>query len=299
MIQVRRRGEPASVQATTEDRDSRAQGPIDSLQLFLNDISRVSLLTAAKEVELAKRIERGDSRAKRALIEGNLRLVVSIAKRYRHRGLPFLDLIQEGTIGLGRAAEKFDHRMGYKFSTYATWWIRQAVSRALDDQARTIRMPAYVVEQLNSIGWSERNLRAELGRQPTSLEIGRDLDLTPEAVDRIRASAQTPMSLEQPVGDADGPAFGDALTDEELEPPEDAVATSMRAEQLARLLTKLSPRERGMLELRYGLDGSQPRTLEEVGREFNVTRERVRQIEKKSIEKLRKLVDTKALLDVA
>jgi RNA polymerase primary sigma factor len=270
----------------------------DALQLFLKDVGRVDLLTAAQEVELAKRIERGDHRAKQEMVEANLRLVVSIAKRYRNQGLPFLDLIQEGTIGLVRAAEKFDYRKGFKFSTYATWWIRQAVSRAVDDQARTIRMPAYAVEQLNKIMWSERNLGAELGRQPSSVEIGSDLDLTPETVERIRCSAQTPVSLEQPVGESEQ-AFGDFLADEEMVLPEDEVDTSMRTEILARILAKLSPRERSMLELRYGLDGNHPRTLEEVGRVFNVTRERVRQIESQTLKKLRERVDALALRDVA
>jgi RNA polymerase primary sigma factor len=301
MVQVRRGGEPvAHEERQTEDNGSGAQSgaSIDSLGLFLKDIARVNLLTAAQEVELAKRIERGDDRAKQEMIEGNLRLVVSIAKRYRKRGLPFLDLIQEGTIGLGRAAEKFDYRKGFKFSTYATWWIRQAVSRAVDDQARTIRMPAYAVEQLNKIMWSERNLRAELGRQPSSVEIGSDLDLNPETVERIRCSAQTPVSLEQPVGESEQ-AFGDFLADEEMVLPEDEVDTSMRTEILARILAKLSPRERSMLELRYGLDGNHPRTLEEVGRVFNVTRERVRQIESQTLKKLRERVDALALRDVA
>jgi RNA polymerase primary sigma factor len=302
MIHVRRGEQPVALEEQqTGDAGSSAQGgaSTESLHLFLKDIARVSLLTAAQEVELAKRIERGDHRAKQEMIEANLRLVVSIAKRYRKRGLPFLDLIQEGTIGLGRAADKFDHRKGFKFSTYATWWIRQAVSRAVDDQARTIRMPAYAVEQLNKITSSERNLRAELGRQPSSVEIGRDLDLLPDAVERIRCSAQTPISLEQPVGDSDGVEFGHLLADEDGVLPEDELETSMRTETLTRILARLSPRERGMLELRYGLDGKRPRTLEEVGRVFNVTRERVRQIESRALKRLRELVDTQALRDVA
>src|SRR5438874_123644 len=180
----------------------------DSLQLFLKDVGRVDLLTAAQEVELAKRIERGDHRAKQEMVEANLRLVVSIAKKYRNQGLPFLDLIQEGTIGLVRAAEKFDHRKGFKFSTYATWWIRQAVARALADKARTIRMPVHVVEKLNKIVRAERKLRADLGREPSSVEIAKDLDLTPEEVDQIRRTAQTPVSLEKPVGDEEESELG-------------------------------------------------------------------------------------------
>ncbi len=302
MVHVRRGEQPVALEEQpADDAGSNVQSSAstESLYLFLRDIARVSLLTAAQEVELAKRIERGDHRAKQEMIEANLRLVVSIAKRYRKRGLPFLDLIQEGTIGLGRAADKFDYRKGFKFSTYATWWIRQAVSRAVDDQARTIRMPAYAVEQLNKITWSERNLRAELGRQPSSVEIGRDLDLLPDTVERVRCSAQTPISLEQPVGDSDGVEFGHLLADEDGVLPEDELETSMRTETLARILARLSPRERGMLELRYGLGGNRPRTLDEVGRVFNVTRERVRQIESRALQRLRELVDTQALRDVA
>ncbi|HWN20461.1 MAG TPA: sigma-70 family RNA polymerase sigma factor, partial [Gaiellaceae bacterium] len=200
----------------------------DTLQLFLKDIGRVPLLTAAQEVELAKRIERGDHSAKQAMVEANLRLVVSIAKRYRNQGLPFLDLIQEGTIGLVRAAEKFDHRKGFKFSTYATWWIRQAVARALADKARTIRMPVHVVEKLNKIVRTERTLRAKLGREPSSFEIGQELDLHPEEVDQIRRSAQTPISLEKPVGDEDESEFGHFLTDETQPLPDEVAEETMR-----------------------------------------------------------------------
>jgi RNA polymerase primary sigma factor len=271
----------------------------DSLQLFLKDIGRVPLLTGAQEVELAKRIERGDHEAKQAMIEANLRLVVSIAKRYRNQGLPFLDLIQEGTIGLVRAAEKFDYRKGFKFSTYATWWIRQAVARALADKARTIRMPVHVVEKLNKVVRSERKLRAELGREPTSAEIGIDVDLTGEEVEHIRRSAQTPVSLEKPVGDEEESQFGHFITDENEPLPEEAVEVSLRKETLARILATLSTRERRVLELRYGLDGEQPRTLDEVGKTFNVTRERIRQIENQSLKKLRALADAHALRDVA
>jgi RNA polymerase primary sigma factor len=271
----------------------------DALQLFLKDIGKVDLLTAAQEVELAKRIERGDHGAKQEMVEANLRLVVSIAKKYRNQGLPFLDLIQEGTIGLVRAAEKFDYRKGFKFSTYATWWIRQAVARALADKARTIRMPVHVVEKLNKIVRSERKLRAELGREPTAIEIGRDLDLTGEEVEHIRRSAQTPVSLEKPVGDEDESEFGHFITDENLPLPDEEAEITMRKETLRKILGTLSSRERQVLELRYGLDGQHPRTLDEVGRTFNVTRERIRQIENQSLKKLRALADAVKLRDVA
>jgi RNA polymerase primary sigma factor len=271
----------------------------DSLQLFLKDIGKVDLLTAAQEVELAKRIERGEHRAKQEMVEANLRLVVSIAKKYRNQGLPFLDLIQEGTIGLVRAAEKFDHRKGFKFSTYATWWIRQAVARALADKARTIRMPVHIVEKLNKIVRSERKLRAELGREPTSAEIGRDVELGPEEVEQIRRSSQAPVSLEKPVGDEEESEFGHFLTDESEPLPEEAAEVEMRKATLQRVLETLSARERRVLELRYGLNGEHPRTLDEVGKTFNVTRERIRQIENQSLKKLRALADSTALRDVA
>jgi RNA polymerase primary sigma factor len=271
----------------------------DALQLFLKDIGKVDLLTAAQEVELAKRIERGDHGAKQEMVEANLRLVVSIAKKYRNQGLPFLDLIQEGTIGLVRAAEKFDYRKGFKFSTYATWWIRQAVARALADKARTIRMPVHVVEKLNKIVRSERKLRAELGREPSATEIGRDLDLTGDEVEHIRRSAQTPVSLEKPVGDEDESEFGHFITDENLPLPDEEAEITMRKETLRKILGTLSSRERQVLELRYGLDGQHPRTLDEVGRTFNVTRERIRQIENQSLKKLRALADAVKLRDVA
>jgi RNA polymerase primary sigma factor len=271
----------------------------DALQLFLKDIGKVDLLTAAQEVELAKRIERGDHCAKQEMVEANLRLVVSIAKKYRNQGLPFLDLIQEGTIGLVRAAEKFDYRKGFKFSTYATWWIRQAVARALADKARTIRMPVHVVEKLNKIVRAERKLRAELGREPSSSEIGRELDLSIDEVEHIRRSAQTPVSLEKPVGDEDESEFGHFLTDENQELPDEAAEVTLRKETLRKILGTLSSRERQVLELRYGLDGQHPRTLDEVGRTFNVTRERIRQIENQSLKKLRALADSQKLKDVA
>ena len=281
------------------DRDEALAASTDSLQLFLKDIGKVDLLTAAEEVELAKRIERGEHVAKQQMIEANLRLVVSIAKRYRNQGLPFLDLIQEGTIGLVRAVEKFDYRKGFKFSTYATWWIRQAVARALADKARTIRIPVHVVEKLNKIVRCERKLRAEFGREPTAGEIAREVELTPGEVEQIRRSAQTPVSLEKPVGDEDESEFGQFLTDETNPLPDEAADTVMRREILLRILSKLAPRERRVLELRYGLDGKHPRTLDEVGRTFNVTRERIRQIENQGLKKLRALADAQTLRDVA
>jgi RNA polymerase primary sigma factor len=279
--------------------DETTEISTDALQLFLKDVGKVDLLTAAQEVELAKRIERGDHRAKQEMVEANLRLVVSIAKRYRNQGLPFLDLIQEGTIGLVRAAEKFDYRKGFKFSTYATWWIRQAVARALADKARTIRMPVHVVEKLNKIVRSERKLRAELGREPTAAEIARDLELGVEEVEAIRRTAQTPVSLEKPVGDDEESEFGHFITDESEPLPDEAAEVTLRKETLAQILGTLSTRERRVLELRYGLNGEHPRTLDEVGRAFNVTRERIRQIENQSLKKLRAQGDCLKLRDVA
>jgi RNA polymerase primary sigma factor len=269
------------------------------MQLFLRDVGKVELLTAAQEVELAKRIERGDHRAKQEMVEANLRLVVSIAKRYRNQGLPFLDLIQEGTIGLVRAAEKFDWRKGYKFSTYATWWIRQAVARALADKARTIRMPVHVVEKLNKIVRSERKLRAERGREPTNSEIALDLDMSVEEVESIRRTSQAPVSLEKPVGDDDESEFGHFIEDETAPLPDEAADTAFRSEALTKCLASLSFRERRVLELRYGLNGERPRTLDEVGRVFNVTRERIRQIENQGLKKLRALAESQQLSDVA
>jgi len=284
--------------AADDDVDASADArevSTESLQLFLKDIGKVELLTAAQEIELAKRIERGDHRAKQEMVEANLRLVVSIAKRYRNQGLPFLDLIQEGTIGLVRAAEKFDHRKGFKFSTYATWWIRQAVARALADKARTIRMPVHVVEKLNKIMRTERKLRAERGREPSSGEIAFELELTMDEVDQIRRSAQTPVSLEKPVGDDEESEFGHFITDELAPLPDELAEDVLRREALTKILGTLSERERRVLELRYGLNGEQPRTLDEVGRTFQVTRERIRQIENQSLKKLRALADSQKL----
>ena len=271
----------------------------DSLQLFLKDIGKVRLLTAQEEVELAKRIERCDLDAKQKMVESNLRLVVAIAKIYRNQGLPFLDLIQEGTLGLVRAAEKFDYRRGFKFSTYATWWIRQAVARALADKARTIRIPVHVVEKLNKIGRAERKLVTELGREPTPEEIAEVTGIDPEEVDSIKRSAQAPVSLEKPVGDEEESEFGQFIADEKAESPFDRAADLLTKEALKEALENLSYRERRVLELRYGLGGEHPRTLDEVGRTFNVTRERIRQIENQSLKKLQSLGEAQKLREVA
>ncbi len=271
----------------------------DSLQLFLKDIGKVRLLTAAEEVELAKRIERGDLAAKEKMVESNLRLVVSIAKNYRNQGLPFLDLIQEGTLGLVRAAEKFDYRKGFKFSTYATWWIRQAIARALADKARTIRIPVHVVEKLNKIGRAERKLVTELGREPTLEEIAEVTGIEPDEVDSIKRSAQAPVSLEKPVGDEEESEFGQFIADEKAESPFERAADLLTKEALREALENLSYRERRVLELRYGLGGEHPRTLDEVGRTFNVTRERIRQIENQSLKKLQSLAEAQKLREVA
>jgi RNA polymerase primary sigma factor len=271
----------------------------DSLQLFLKDIGKVRLLTAQEEVDLAKRIERGDLDAKQKMVESNLRLVVSIAKNYRNQGLPFLDLIQEGTLGLVCAAEKFDYRKGFKFSTYATWWIRQAIARALADKARTIRIPVHVVEKLNKIGRAERKLVTELGREPTPDEIADVTGIEPEEVDAIKRSAQAPVSLEKPVGDEEESEFGQFIADERAESPYERAAEILTKEALREALENLSYRERRVLELRYGLGGEHPRTLDEVGRTFNVTRERIRQIENQSLKKLQSLAEAQKLRDVA
>jgi RNA polymerase primary sigma factor len=269
----------------------------DALQLFLKDIGKVRLLTAQEEVDLAKRIWRGDLAAKEKMVESNLRLVVSIAKNYRNQGLPFLDLIQEGTIGLVRAAEKFDYRRGFKFSTYATLWIRQAVARALADQARTIRIPVHIVEQLNKIGRAERKLVTELGREPTAEEIAEVTGIDPGEVELIKRSAQAPVSLEKPVGDEEESEFGQFIADEQAESPYERAVEILTNEALRDALENLSYRERRVLELRYGLGGEHPRTLDEVGRTFNVTRERIRKIEHQSLKKLQNLAEAQKLRD--
>jgi RNA polymerase primary sigma factor len=267
----------------------------DSLQLFLRNIGKTRLLTAQEEVALAKRIERGELAAKERMVEANLRLVVSIAKRYRNQGLPFLDLIQEGTIGLVRAAEKFDHRRGYKFSTYATWWIRQAVARALADKSRTIRIPVHIVERLNKISRAERRLVTELGRDPTSAEIAEVTGIDAEDVDWIKRSSRAPISLEKPVGDDDGSEFGEFIPDDQAESPYELAVEALTKQALERALDNLSYRERRVLELRYGLGDKEPCTLDEVGRTFNVTRERIRQIENGSLRKMQILPEAQQL----
>jgi len=260
----------------------------DALQLFLRDAGRHPLLTAAQEVELAKRIERGDGPAKQTMIQSNLRLVVSIAKNYRNQGLPFLDLIQEGTLGLIRAVEKFDWRRGYKFSTYATWWIRQAVARALADKARTIRMPVHIVERMQKLNRAERTLWTQLGREPTLEEIAEEANLPIAQAHEVKAAARASTSLDQPVGDTEDAVFGDFVAgDGPL--PDEQVEVSLRCQALAEALAALSERERKVLILRYGLDDAEPKTLEEIGRRLGLTRERVRQIETEALKRLARL----------
>jgi RNA polymerase primary sigma factor len=260
----------------------------DALQLFLREAGRHALLTAAQEVELAKRIERGDMQAKQLMIQSNLRLVVSIAKNYRNQGLPFLDLIQEGTLGLIRAVEKFDWRRGFKFSTYATWWIRQAVARALADKARTIRMPVHIVERLQKMNRAERTLWTQLGREPTLEEIAEEASLPLQQAIEVRAAARASTSLDQPVGDTEDAVFGDFVAgDGPL--PEEQVELSLRSQALQEALEALSERERQVVVLRYGLTDAEPKTLEEIGRRLGLTRERVRQIELDSLKRLASL----------
>jgi RNA polymerase primary sigma factor len=267
----------------------------DPVRMYLREIGRVPLLTAAQEVSLAKRIERRDMTAKAALIEANLRLVVSVAKRYVGRGLAFLDLIQEGNLGLIRAVEKFDYRKGYKFSTYATWWIRQAITRAIADQARTIRVPVHMVETINRLSRVQRQLLQDLGREPSIAELAKELEVTPDRVREIQKVAQEPVSLETPVGEDEDSELGDLIEDPGAESPSEAVATLLRREELEEVLGQLTHRERKVLELRFGLRGEEPRTLEEVGQRFGVTRERIRQIEAKTLTKLQAYRDTQRL----
>ena len=277
--------------------DLTVEPSLDSLRLYLRSIGRVELLTADQEVFLAKRIERGDMVAKQQMIEANLRLVVSIAKGYLGRGLSFLDLIQEGSLGLIRAVEKFDYRRGYKFSTYATWWIRQAVTRAIADKARTIRIPVHMVEKLNKVVHVERQLVQEFGREPTPEEIAGELQWTAREVKDILRIAQLPVSLEKPIGEEEDSELGDFVEDETAESPFERASENLRRENVRRALDALPPREREVIEMRYGLRGNKARTLEEVGRAFGVTRERIRQIENNTLKKLEGLPEAQRLRD--
>jgi RNA polymerase primary sigma factor len=277
--------------------DLTVEPSLDSLRLFLREIGKVPLLTADQEVYLAKRIERGDMSAKTQMIEANLRLVVSIAKGYLGRGLSFLDLIQEGSLGLIRAVEKFDYRKGYKFSTYATWWIRQAVTRAIADKARTIRIPVHMVEKLNKVVHVERQLVQRLGREPRPDEIAVELEMTVEEVRDILRMSQLPVSLEKPIGEEEESELGDFVPDDQAESPFDSASLNLRREDIEKALDSLPIRERKVIELRFGLNGQPPRTLEEVGRAFGVTRERIRQIENNTLKKLEGLPEAQGLKD--
>ena len=269
----------------------------DPVRMYLKEIGKVPLLTAEEEVSLAKRIERRDMDAKRKLIEANLRLVVSIAKRYVGRGMLFLDLIQEGNLGLIRAVEKFDYRKGYKFSTYATWWIRQAITRAIADQARTIRIPVHMVETINKLIRVQRQLLQDVGREPTPEEIATEMGTTPQKVREILKISQEPVSLETPIGEEEDSQLGDFIEDEDATMPVEAVSEIMQKEELSQVLGTLTHRERKVIELRFGLKGEHPRTLEEVGQKFGVTRERIRQIEAKTLAKLKSYRDSQRLRD--
>ncbi|MEH7376437.1 MULTISPECIES: RNA polymerase sigma factor RpoD [Bacillaceae] len=269
----------------------------DPVRMYLKEIGRVDLLSAEEEIKLANRIEAGDEEAKRRLAEANLRLVVSIAKRYVGRGMLFLDLIQEGNMGLIKAVEKFDYRKGFKFSTYATWWIRQAITRAIADQARTIRIPVHMVETINKLIRVQRQLLQDLGREPTPEEIGEDMDLTPDKVREILKIAQEPVSLETPIGEEDDSHLGDFIEDQDATSPSEHAAYELLKEQLEDVLDTLTDREENVLRLRFGLDDGRTRTLEEVGKVFGVTRERIRQIEAKALRKLRHPSRSKRLKD--
>ena len=279
--------------------DLTVEPSLDSLRLYLRSIGRVDLLTAGQEVLLARRIERGDMLAKQQMIEANLRLVVSIAKGYLGRGLSFLDLIQEGSLGLIRAVEKFDYRRGYKFSTYATWWIRQAVTRAIADKARTIRIPVHMVEKLNKVAHVERQLVQEFGREPNPEEVALELQWTTREVKDILRIAQLPISLEKPIGEEEDSELGDFVEDEAAESPFDLANENLRRENVRTALDALPDREREVIEMRYGLSGQKARTLEEVGRAFGVTRERIRQIENNTLKKLEGLPEAQGLRDAS
>ena len=269
----------------------------DPVRMYLREIGKVPLLTAAEEVALAKRIERKDMAAKRKLIEANLRLVVSIAKRYVGRGMPFLDLIQEGNLGLIRAVEKFDYNRGFKFSTYATWWIRQAITRALADQARTIRIPVHMVEMINKLIRVQRQLLQEMNSEPTPEQIAAEMGTTPQKVRQVLKISQEPMSLESPIGEEGDSQLGDFIVDDEAVVPLQAVSEIMQREELSQVLGTLTRRERKVIELRFGLKDGHPRTLEEVGQQFGLTRERIRQIEGKTLAKLKSIHDAQGLRD--
>jgi RNA polymerase primary sigma factor len=291
-------GEPRG-EGKRNEIDLTVEPSLDSLRLYLRAIGRVHLLTADQEVTLAQRIERGDMAAKQQMIEANLRLVVSIAKSYLGRGLTFLDLIQEGSLGLIRAVEKFDYRRGYKFSTYATWWIRQAVTRAIADKGRTIRIPVHMVDKLNKVVHVERQLVQQLGREPTPDEIAVELETTTREVRDILRMAQQPVSLEKPIGEEEDSELGDFVQDQTAESPFELASEHLRRENLRRALAALPEREREVIELRFGLTGERPYTLEEVGRAFNVTRERIRQIENHTLKKLEALPEAQRLRDAS
>ena len=281
----------------TEEPEAGVEGVDDPVRSYLKEIGRVPLLKSAEEVALAQRIEQGDEEAKRHLIEANLRLVVSIAKKYVGRGMDFLDLIQEGNRGLIRAVEKFDWRRGYKFSTYATWWIRQAITRAIADQARTIRIPVHMTDTVNKVTRVSRQLLQKLGRDPTPEEIGKVMGVSGQRVREILRAAEQPVSLETPVGGDGDSALGDFIRDESELPPEEAVSYTVLREEVEEVLQMLAPRERRVLRLRFGLEDGRPRTLEEVGGEFGVTRERIRQIESKALRRLRHSTRARHLKD--
>lgn len=288
--------ELSRIQEELEEADKLAEDPEmlaedygtgDPVRMYLREIGKVPLLTLEEEQEIARRIANGDPEASQAMTEANLRLVVSIAKRYVGRGMQLLDLIQEGNLGLLKAVEKYDYTKGFKFSTYATWWVRQAITRALADQARTIRIPVHMVETMNKLTQTSRKLQQDLGREPTVEELAEVMRLTPERVNEIRQMCMEPVSLESPVGEEDDSHLGDFIEDDTGSQPAEAVSQAMLRQQLMEILDTLSPREAKVLRLRYGLDDGRPRTLEEVGKEFNVTRERVRQIEAKALRKIR------------
>jgi RNA polymerase primary sigma factor len=279
--------------------DLTVEPSLDSLRLYLRSIGRVPLLSAEEEVALAKRIERGDIAAKQHMVEANLRLVVSIAKGYVGRGLTLLDLIQEGSLGLIRAVEKFDYRRGYKFSTYATWWIRQAVTRSLADKGRTIRIPVHMVERLNKLLHAERRLIQQLGREPSAAELAEELECSVREVRDVMRITQQPISLEKPVGEEDDSALADFVEDVSAASPFEIASEALRRENVTRVLAALPRREREVIEMRYGIVGGRSRTLEEVGRAFNITRERVRQIENRTLKKLQTLPDAQQLREAS